>query len=84
MNIFVVNCGSSSIKYQLIDMGEETVLAKGLVERIGLPWATLVHTPLGQDKVAFEAEIPDHSAGISMVLEALTNEKHGVISSSKS
>lgn len=83
MKIFVVNCGSSSIKYQLIDMGEETVLAKGLVERIGLPGATLVHTPLGQDKVAFEAEIPDHSAGISMVLEALTNEKHGVISSLK-
>lgn len=81
MKVFVVNCGSSSIKYQLVDMNEETVLAKGLVERIGLPGAILSHAPLGQNKVVFEAEIPNHSVGISMVLDALVDEKHGVIGS---
>ena len=81
MKIFIVNCGSSSIKYQLVDMDTENVLAKGLVERIGLPGAILMHTPVGQDKVAIEADIPDHNTGISMVLSALTDAKHGVISS---
>ncbi len=81
MKVFIVNCGSSSIKYQLVDMETENVLAKGLVERIGLPGAVLTHTPVGRDKVVTETEIPDHSTGIGMVLNALIDAEHGVISS---
>ena len=51
MKIFVVNCGSSSIKYQLINMEDESVIAKGLVERIGIDGSVLTHTPAGKDKV---------------------------------
>lgn len=60
MKIFVVNCGSSSIKYQLINMEDESVIAKGLVERIGIDGSVLTHTPAGKDKVRMESEIPDH------------------------
>lgn len=79
MKVLVVNCGSSSIKYQLIDMTDESVLAKGLVERIGLAGAVLNHTPHGKDKIVIDAEIPDHSTGIQMVLNALVDESYGVI-----
>ena len=58
MKIFVVNCGSSSIKYQLIDMKDESVIAKGLVERIGIEGSVLTHTPAGKDKVRLESAIP--------------------------
>ena len=58
MKIFVVNCGSSSIKYQLINMEDESVIAKGLVERIGIDGSVLTHTPAGKDKVRMESEIP--------------------------
>ena len=56
MKIFVVNCGSSSIKYQLIDMSDESVIAKGLVERIGIEGSCLTHTPAGKDKVKLERD----------------------------
>ena len=83
MVILVLNCGSSSIKYQVIDMeaASSKLLAKGLVERIGLPEGDLTHKPVG--KVPFEAHqpIPDHTTGISLVLKALTDPVHGVISS---
>ena len=81
MKIFVVNCGSSSIKYQLINMEDESVIAKGLVERIGIDGSVLTHTPAGKDKVRMESEIPDHVDGIKKVLAALVNPNHGVIKS---
>ena len=81
MKIFVVNCGSSSIKYQLIDMQDESVIAKGLVERIGIEGSCLTHTPAGKDKVKLESEIPDHVDGIKKVLAALVDPNYGVIKS---
>ena len=81
MKIFVVNCGSSSIKYQLIDMKDESVIAKGLVERLGIEGSGLTHTPAGKDKVRLESAIPDHVDGIKKVLAALVDPNHGVIKS---
>lgn len=81
MKIFVVNCGSSSIKYQLIDMENESVIAKGLVERIGIEGSVLTHTPAGKNKVRLESAIPDHVDGIKKVLAALVDPNHGVIRS---
>lgn len=83
MKVLVVNCGSSSIKYQLFNMTDESVLAKGLVERIGLEGSVLTHQPTGRDKVIINADISNHSIGIKLVLEALTDADHGVISSMK-
>lgn len=80
MKILVINCGSSSLKYQLFDMTNEHVLAKGLVERIGLPGAVLTHRP-GADKHVIETEMPNHEKAISLVLEALVHPDHGVIKS---
>ncbi len=83
MVILVLNCGSSSIKYQVIDMeaSSSNLLAKGLVERIGLPEGDLTHKPVGKDKFELHQPIPDHTTGIKLVMEALTDAKHGVISS---
>ena len=81
MNILVINCGSSSLKYQLIDSESEKVLAKGLVERIGIDGSELTHTPAGKDKVEIKTDIPDHSVAVKMVIEALTDPVHGVIKS---
>jgi acetate kinase len=83
MKVLVVNCGSSSVKYQLFNMTDESVLAKGLVERIGLEGSVLTHQPTDKDKVVLTADIKNHSIGIKMVLEALTDAKHGVIGSMK-
>ena len=79
MKILVINCGSSSLKYQFIDIETETVLAKGLVERIGID-GRLKHTPAGKEAVVKEESIPDHNKAVSMVIEALTDAEHGVIS----
>jgi acetate kinase len=81
MKILVINAGSSSLKYQLIDMDTEQVLAKGLCERIGIGGSKLNHTPQGGEKVVIEQDMKDHSDAIRMVLEALTNGEYGVISS---
>ena len=81
MKILVLNCGSSSLKYQLIDMNGEIALAKGLVERIGIEGARLKHEPAGKDDVIFEQPIPDHSVAVKLVLEALMNANYGVIKS---
>ena len=78
MNIFVVNCGSSSLKYQLINSDTEEVIAKGLCERIGID-GKLTHTPAGRDKYEAEVSMPDHKSAVSFVLEALTDSEHGVI-----
>ncbi len=81
MNILVINCGSSSLKYQLIDSDSEKVLAKGLAERIGIEGSVLTHTPAGKDKVVKEAPMEDHSVAVKLVIEALTDKENGVISS---
>lgn len=81
MVIFVVNCGSSSLKYKLIDMANKLVIASGMVERIGLPGASLSYQPAGLSKIKKEAEIPDHKVALQMILDALVNSKHKVLSS---
>ena len=80
MNILVINCGSSSLKYQLIDSESEKVLAKGLCERIGID-GRLTYSPAGGEKEVTEAPMPTHTEAIQLVLDALTNEKTGVIKS---
>ena len=81
MNILVLNCGSSSLKYQLINMDDESVLAKGLVERIGIDGSILTHKPTGKDKFVVEQDMKDHNIAVKLVLEALVDPEHGVISS---
>lgn len=81
MNILVINCGSSSLKYQLINSDTEDVLAKGLCERIGIDGSRIVYQPAGGDKEVTEAPMPTHTQAIKMVLDALTNGKSGVIKS---
>lgn len=81
MNILVINAGSSSLKYKLINMETEKPLAKGLCERIGIEGSKMKYTPEGGDTVVIEKPMPDHSVAIKMVLDALTNEQYGVISS---
>jgi acetate kinase len=79
MKILVINCGSSSLKYQLIDMKNESVMAKGLVERIGIQGSVLTHRPEGIDKIVIEHPMKDHKDAIKLVLDALVDVKHGVI-----
>ncbi len=83
MVILVLNCGSSSIKYQVIDMQDASskLLAKGLVERIGLAEGDLTHKPVGKNRFELHRPIPDHPTGIRLVLDALTDAEHGVIAS---
>ena len=80
MKVLVLNCGSSSIKYQLLDMTNEPELkAKGIVERIGLTKGLLSHKGAKNEKYEYETEIPNHTVGIKLVLDALTDKEHGVI-----
>ena len=82
MNILVINAGSSSLKYQLIDMTKEEVLAKGLCERIGIDGSNIQHTNVGKDtKTKIEKPMKDHSDAIQMVIDALVDADHGVIKS---
>ena len=78
MKILVINCGSSSLKYQLIDMNSEQPIAQGLVERIGIEGSVLTHKVNGK-KYKIEEEMKDHKKAIELVLNALTNEEYGVI-----
>ena len=80
MNVLVINCGSSSLKYQLINSDTEDVLAKGLCERIGID-GRLVYQKAGCDKEITEAAMPTHKEAIQMVLDALVNEKTGAVKS---
>ena len=82
MNVLVINCGSSSLKYQLINSDTEDVLAKGLCERIGID-GRLVYQKAGLDKEITECAMPTHKEAIQFVLDALTNEKTGAIKSLK-
>lgn len=81
MKILVLNCGSSSLKYQLIDMEGEKVLAKGLVERIGIEGSRIKHTKTGLDAVTREVPFHDHSAAIKYVLDILVDPELGVLKS---
>ena len=79
MKILVLNCGSSSLKYQLIDMDNESVVAKGLCERIGIEGSKLTHKATGKDDYVVEREMPTHVTAIEMVMEALQDPTYGVI-----
>lgn len=81
MKILVINCGSSSLKYQLIDMENESVLAKGLCERIGIEGSKLTHKAAGKDEMVVEKAMPTHKTAIEMVMDALQDETYGVIKS---
>lgn len=79
MNILVINAGSSSLKYQLIDMDNESLIAKGNAERIGIAGSNLQHRPTGKDSVVIEKPMANHIDAIKMVLDALVDPQHGVI-----
>ena len=79
MKILVLNCGSSSLKYQLIDMSNENVLAKGLCERIGIDGSNMKHSPSGKDDYVVETPMPSHKDAVKLVLDSLVDKTHGVI-----
>ena len=84
MIVLVINCGSSSLKYQVLDMRSDndySLMAKGLVERIGLEKGDITHRPTGKDKLVISKPVPDHTEGIKSVLELLTDPVHGVLKS---
>ena len=83
MKVLVLNCGSSSLKYQLIDMETENVMAKGLCERIGIEGSRLKHQPEGKDAVIFDDYQENHAVSVKMVLDALTHPEYGVVKSMK-
>lgn len=79
MKVLVINCGSSSLKYQLLDMADESVMAIGLVERIGMDGSRVKHEVPGRDKEVIEVPMNDHKAALGEVLKALTSEEYGAI-----
>ena len=79
MDILVINAGSSSLKYQVINIEDEKLIAKGIVERIGIEGSNLQHTPAGKEKTRVETPIKTHTEAIGAVIKALTNKYHGVI-----
>lgn len=81
MNILVINCGSSSLKYQLIDSESEKVLAKGLCERIGIDGSAITHQPAGGEKLKLAVSMPNHTVAVKLVIEKLTDASVGVIQS---
>lgn len=81
MKILVVNCGSSSLKYQVLDMTNEILLAKGLVERIGMEGSVISHEKIGMDKIKMEVPMEDHKEAIKQVLDAVQDKEHGVVAS---
>ena len=81
MKLLVINCGSSSLKFQLIDSDTEEVLAKGLCERIGIDGGMVTYQPEGKDKIKKQADMPDHTEAVKLVIESLIDKENGVISS---
>lgn len=81
MKVLVINAGSSSLKYQLIDTDDNSVIAKGLCERIGIEGSMLTHKPTGKDEAEIKEPMKDHADAIKLVIAALLDEKHGVIKS---
>ena len=81
MKVLVINCGSSSLKYQVLDMDTESLLCKGLVERIGIEGSVIKHEKVGQDKFVLTTPMADHKDAIGHVLNALVDSDHGVVKS---
>lgn len=81
MKVLVINCGSSSLKYQILDMTNESLLCKGLVERIGMDGSVITHEKIGMDKVKTEVPMKDHKDAIEQVLAAVQDKDHGVVKS---
>ncbi len=81
MKVLVINCGSSSLKYQVLDMKGEVLVAKGLVERIGMDGSVITHEKIGEDKVKTEVPMETHKEAIAQVLDAIVHPQHGVIKS---
>ena len=79
MNILVINCGSSSLKFQLIDAGTEKLIAKGLCERIGIDGSQITYAPAGGEKQVTVTPMKDHTDAIRLVLNSLMDEKTGVV-----
>ena len=79
MKVLVINCGSSSLKYQVLDMTNEVLECKGLVERIGIEGSTITHEKIGQDKFKLTTPMADHKDAISHVMDALVDPDHGVV-----
>ena len=79
MKVLVVNCGSSSVKYQLLNMEDESVMARGLAERIGIEGSRLKHQAAGREEVIIEKPMPDHKTALKLITDVLTDEKTGVI-----
>lgn len=79
MNVLVINCGSSSLKFQLIEAQSEKLIAKGICERIGIEGSQICYTPAGGTKEVTVSPMKDHTDAIRLVLAALTNEKTGVV-----
>ena len=79
MKVLVINCGSSSLKYQVIDMQNEVLECKGLVERIGMEGSVITHEKIGQDKFKLVVPMESHKEAIGHVLEAVQDENHGVV-----
>lgn len=83
MNVLVINCGSSSLKYQMLDMTTERVMAKGLAERIGIEGSVVVHKPTGKEQVRFEEPMATHKEALDIIMKALVDPVHGVLKSLK-
>lgn len=81
MNVLVINCGSSSLKFQVINPQNEEVKAKGLVERIGIANSRVKYEPTGGEKIEINTDIPNHKVGIKLVIDALTDPNQGIITS---
>lgn len=81
MKVLVINCGSSSLKYQVLDMQNESLMCKGLVERIGMDGSVINHTKIGMDKVVKEVPMKDHKDAIAQVLDAVQDPEYGVVKS---
>ena len=79
MKVLVINCGSSSLKYQVLDMTNENLLCKGLVERIGMEGSVIGHEKIGMDKVKNVVPMKDHKDAIAQVLDAIQNPEYGVV-----
>ena len=81
MNVLVINCGSSSLKYQVLNMTTEELLCKGLVERIGMEGSVITHEKVGMDKVKNVVPMENHQDAIQNVLDAVQHPEHGVVKS---
>ncbi len=81
MKVLVINAGSSSLKYQMLDMETETLMAKGLAERIGIEGSVVTHQPAGGKKVTFTRPMDTHKEALDIIMKELVDPNHGVIKS---